>query len=94
MPRQTYHAKSGEIEASWHHFDAEGRILAANATLRRWLGVSEEAVLKLQDITSGDTASEETKRSVRRRRVDETTPMAPKTFSKTTQRPPTMPQAP
>lgn len=46
------HAPAGLFSA-----DAEGRILAANATLRRWLGVSEEAVLKLQDITSGDTAS-------------------------------------
>ena len=32
MPRQTYHAKTGEIEASWHHFDAEGRILGRFAT--------------------------------------------------------------
>ena len=32
MPRQTYHAKPGEIEASWHHFDAEGRILGRFAT--------------------------------------------------------------
>ena len=32
MPRQTYHAKPGEIEASWHLFDAEGRILGRFAT--------------------------------------------------------------
>jgi len=32
MPRQTYHAKTGEIEANWHHFDAEGRILGRFAT--------------------------------------------------------------
>ena len=32
MPRQTYHAKPGEIEASWRHFDADGRILGRFAT--------------------------------------------------------------
>lgn len=32
MPRQTYHAKPGEIEAEWQHFDAEGRILGRFAT--------------------------------------------------------------
>ncbi len=32
MPRQTYHAKPGEIQAEWHHLDAEGRILGRFAT--------------------------------------------------------------
>ncbi|MDC0429019.1 50S ribosomal protein L13 [Phycisphaerales bacterium] len=32
MPRQTYHAKPGDIEASWHLFDAEGKILGRFAT--------------------------------------------------------------
>ena len=32
MPRQTYHAKPGEIEPSWHVLDAEGRILGRFAT--------------------------------------------------------------
>ena len=32
MPRQTYHAKPGEIEPAWHVLDAEGRILGRFAT--------------------------------------------------------------
>ena len=36
--------------------DAEGRVLAANATLRDWLGVDEAAALKLSDMLAGDGA--------------------------------------
>ena len=50
-PDWTDHAPVGLFSA-----DAEGRVLAANATLRSWIGVSEDAALKLQDITTGDTA--------------------------------------
>lgn len=32
MPRQTYFAKSGDVEAQWHHVDAEGRVLGRIAT--------------------------------------------------------------
>ena len=32
MPRQTYFAKTGEIEREWHHVDAEGKILGRLAT--------------------------------------------------------------
>ena len=32
MPRQTYHAKPGEIEPAWHVLDAEGKILGRFAT--------------------------------------------------------------
>ena len=32
MPRQTYFAKPGEIEARWHHIDAEGKVLGRLAT--------------------------------------------------------------
>lgn len=36
--------------------DAEGRVLAANATLRGWLGVETAAALKLTDLLAGDGA--------------------------------------
>ncbi|WP_019959613.1 hybrid sensor histidine kinase/response regulator [Woodsholea maritima] len=36
--------------------DGEGRVLAANATLRTWLGVSADAVLKVKDFLAGDGA--------------------------------------
>ncbi|MCH2160983.1 MAG: 50S ribosomal protein L13 [Phycisphaerales bacterium] len=32
MPRQTFHAKPGEIETKWCHVDAEGKILGRLAT--------------------------------------------------------------
>ena len=32
MPRQTYFAKVGDVEARWHHVDAEGRVLGRMAT--------------------------------------------------------------
>lgn len=50
-PDWTDHAPVGLFAA-----DAEGRVLAANATLRSWVGVGEDTALKLQDITTGDTA--------------------------------------
>ncbi len=36
--------------------DAEGRLLAANATLRRWAGAGADKALKLSDILAGDGA--------------------------------------
>lgn len=36
--------------------DGEGRVLAANATLRDWLGVDANAALKLSDMLAGDGA--------------------------------------
>lgn len=36
--------------------DAEGRVLAANATLRGWIGAAPEAALKLKDFLAGDAA--------------------------------------
>ena len=36
--------------------DGEGRVLAANATLRDWLGVEETRALKVKDFFLGDTA--------------------------------------
>ena len=36
--------------------DTEGRVLAANATLRDWLGVQADAALKLTDMLAGDGA--------------------------------------
>ena len=32
MPRQTYFAKTGELEKTWHHVDADGKILGRIAT--------------------------------------------------------------
>lgn len=32
MPRQTFHAKSGDVQPNWHHLDAEGKILGRFAT--------------------------------------------------------------
>jgi len=32
MPRQTYHAKPGEVQATWRHIDAEGKVLGRLAT--------------------------------------------------------------
>jgi len=32
MPRQTFHAKPGEVQPTWRHFDAEGKILGRFAT--------------------------------------------------------------
>jgi large subunit ribosomal protein L13 len=32
MPRQTFHAKPGEVEPTWRHIDAEGKILGRLAT--------------------------------------------------------------
>lgn len=32
MHRQTYFAKTGELEKSWHHVDAEGKVLGRLAT--------------------------------------------------------------
>ena len=32
MARQTYFAKTGELERSWHHVDADGQILGRMAT--------------------------------------------------------------
>ncbi len=32
MPRQTYFAKAGDVQAKWHHVDAEGMILGRMAT--------------------------------------------------------------
>lgn len=36
--------------------DGEGRVLAANTTLRDWLGVDGDAALKIRDMFLGDTA--------------------------------------
>ncbi|WP_375285027.1 ATP-binding protein [Marinicauda pacifica] len=36
--------------------DGEGRVLAANATLRDWLGVDADQALKIKDMFLGDTA--------------------------------------
>ena len=32
MPRQTYFAKTGELDKTWHHIDADGKILGRIAT--------------------------------------------------------------
>jgi large subunit ribosomal protein L13 len=32
MPRQTYFAKTGEFDKTWHHVDADGKILGRIAT--------------------------------------------------------------
>jgi large subunit ribosomal protein L13 len=32
MPRQTYFAKTGELDKTWHHVDADGKILGRIAT--------------------------------------------------------------
>ena len=32
MPRQTFHAKPGEVQPTWRHIDAEGKILGRLAT--------------------------------------------------------------
>ena len=32
MPRQTYFAKTGELDKTWHHLDAQGKILGRIAT--------------------------------------------------------------
>ena len=32
MPRQTYFAKTGELNKTWHHVDADGKILGRLAT--------------------------------------------------------------
>lgn len=32
MPRQTFHAKPGDVEPTWRHIDAEGKILGRLAT--------------------------------------------------------------
>ena len=32
MPRQTYHAKPGEVTPTWRHINAEGKILGRLAT--------------------------------------------------------------
>lgn len=32
MPRQTYFAKTGELDKKWHHLDAQGKILGRIAT--------------------------------------------------------------
>ena len=32
MPRQTFHAKPGAVQANWHHLDADGKILGRFAT--------------------------------------------------------------
>ena len=32
MARQTYFAKTGELERSWHHVDADGQVLGRMAT--------------------------------------------------------------
>ncbi|MEQ8403545.1 MAG: response regulator [Oceanicaulis sp.] len=36
--------------------DAEGRVLAANATLRTWIGATPDQALKLKDFLAGDAA--------------------------------------
>ncbi|MFP4518990.1 MAG: ATP-binding protein [Oceanicaulis sp.] len=37
--------------------DAEGRVLAANATLRSWIGAASDQALKLKDFLAGDAAA-------------------------------------
>lgn len=37
--------------------DAEGRVLAANATLRDWIGAAPDQALKLKDFLAGDAAA-------------------------------------
>ncbi|MGJ3230631.1 MAG: hybrid sensor histidine kinase/response regulator [Oceanicaulis sp.] len=37
--------------------DAEGRVLAANATLRGWIGATPDQALKLKDFLAGDAAA-------------------------------------
>lgn len=32
MPRQTYFAKAGDVTATWHHVDAQGKVLGRIAT--------------------------------------------------------------
>ena len=32
MPRQTYHAKPGQVPATWRHIDADGKVLGRLAT--------------------------------------------------------------
>ena len=32
MPRQTFHAKTGEVEPTWRHLDATGKVLGRLAT--------------------------------------------------------------
>lgn len=50
-PEWADHAPVGLFTA-----DAEGRVLAANATLRDWLGARPDQALKLSDFLAGDTA--------------------------------------
>jgi two-component system cell cycle sensor histidine kinase/response regulator CckA len=57
-------AETGSLAPDWADrapvglflVDAEGRVLAANATLRDWLGAAPDAALKLSDMLAGDGA--------------------------------------
>ena len=54
MPRQTYHAKPGELEATWHHFDADGRILGRFATEIATVLMGKHRPTWTQHVLSGD----------------------------------------
>ena len=54
MPRQTYNAKPGEIEAEWHNFDAEGRILGRFATEIATILIGKHRPTYTPHVLSGD----------------------------------------
>ncbi len=47
---------AGEAPVGLFLADGEGRVLAANETLRRWLGRGPEQALKIREMFAGDTA--------------------------------------